>query len=85
MIVGKVIGCVVSTCKDEALLGKKLLVVQPKSDVGTKKTFIAVDCVDAGVGDTVVFVMEGGSARQAADCIDGPVDASIVGVLDYDI
>jgi microcompartment protein CcmK/EutM len=37
------------------------------------------------VGDTVIYVMEGGSSRQAAQCLEGPVDAAIVGVVDYDV
>ncbi|MGI6114252.1 MAG: EutN/CcmL family microcompartment protein [Mahellales bacterium] len=85
MFIGKVIGCVISTCKDKNLIGKKLMIVQPKSAGDSKTSVIAIDCVDAGVGDTVIYVMEGGSSRQAAQCLEGPVDAAIVGVVDYDV
>jgi len=82
MLVCKVIGNVVSTCKDQSISGKKLMVVQEKHNLGTKKTLIAVDCVDAGICDWVVVVHEGGSSRQASACPKGPVDAAIVGVID---
>jgi microcompartment protein CcmK/EutM len=84
MMLCKVIGNVVSTCKDENICGKKLLIVQEKHNIGTKKSLIAVDCVNAGVGDWVVVVHEGGSSRQASNCLKGPVDAAIVGVIDYE-
>ena len=84
MLICKVIGNVVSTCKDEHISGKKLLIVQEKHNIGTKKSLIAVDCVDAGIGDWVIVVHEGGSSRQASKCPKGPVDAAIVGVVDYE-
>lgn len=82
MLICKVVGCVISTIKDEKSRGKKLMVVQEKHNMGTKKSVIAVDCVDAGVGDTVIVVHEGGSARQASQCPEGAIDAAIVGVID---
>lgn len=84
MLLCKVIGCVVSTCKDENLAGKKLMIVQELNNAGTKKSIIAIDCVDAGVGDTVIVTHEGGSSRMAADRLKGPIDAAIVGVVDHD-
>lgn len=84
MLICKVVGSVVSTCKDEKMCGKKLLIVQEKHNAGTKKSIIAVDCVDAGVGDTVIVTHEGGSSRQASKCAEGPVDAAIIGVIDYE-
>lgn len=84
MLLCKVIGCVISTCKDEKITGKKLMVVQEKHNLGTKKSIIAVDCVDAGIGDTVIVVHEGGSSRQASQCPEGPVDAAIIGVVDHE-
>jgi ethanolamine utilization protein EutN len=84
MLVCKVMGNVVSTCKDAHVTGKKLLVVQEKQNIGTVKTMIAVDCVDAGIGDWVVVVHEGGSSRRASRCEKGAVDAAIVGVMDYE-
>jgi len=84
MLLCKVIGNVVSTAKDEKMRGKKLMIVQEKHNTGTKKTIIAVDCVDAGIGDVVIVTHEGGSARQASKCPEGAVDAAIIGVVDHE-
>jgi Carbon dioxide concentrating mechanism/carboxysome shell protein len=84
MLLCKVIGCVISTCKDENIKGKKLMVVQEECNPGTDKSLIAVDCVDAGIGDTVMVLHEGGSSRMASQCSEGPVDAAIVGVVDHE-
>lgn len=83
MLLCKVIGNVVSTCKDENITGKKLMIVQELHNLGTKKTIIAVDCIDAGIGDTVIVLHEGGSSRQASKCSAGAVDAAIIGVVDH--
>lgn len=83
MLICKVIGNVVSTCKQDAIVAKKLMIVQEIHLLGTKKTIIAVDCVDAGIGDTVIVTHEGGSSRQASKCAAGAVDAAIIGVVDY--
>lgn len=84
LLICRVIGQVISTCKNEKINGKKLMVVQELHNLNTKKSIIAVDCVDAGIGDTVIVTHEGGSSRQASECPQGPVDAAIVGVVDYD-
>lgn len=84
MLICKVIGNVVSTCKDGNITGKKLMIIQEMHNLGTKKTIIAVDCVDAGIGDTVIVSHEGGSSRQASGCPDGAVDAAIIGVVDHE-
>lgn len=89
MILGRIVGTVVSTRKDDKLAGAKLLVVRavdPRASADSpKKTqasyLIAVDTVDAGVGDKVL-VVSGSSARMAAGLKDTPVDAAIVGVVD---
>jgi microcompartment protein CcmK/EutM len=83
MLVAKVVGTVVATRKDERLEGTKLLVTRPvdpsgKTDGGY---VVAVDTVDAGVGETVL-VVSGSSARMASGLKDCPVDAPIVGVID---
>ncbi len=85
MILGKVIGNCVSIYKNDYIRPYKLMVVQTLEDLGTDKTFIAVDTVCAGIGDIVLCSQEGGSARMAAQCDKGPVDASIIGVLDYPV
>lgn len=82
MNLGRVAGTVVSTRKDERLVGFKLLAVRTVDPEGKEKGYvIAVDTVDAGVGD-LVLVVSGSSARMAAGCQDRPVDAAIVGVVD---
>jgi microcompartment protein CcmK/EutM len=84
MLICKVLGNVVSTCKDANTTGKKLMIVQEKQHIGTCKTLIAVDCVNAGISDWVLVVHEGGSSRRASQCEKGAVDAAIVGVMDYE-
>jgi len=83
MLICKVLGKVISTCRQEALEGKKLLIVQQKHLEGTKKSLIAVDCVGACTGDTVIVTHEGGSSRMASQCPEGAVDAAITGIVDY--
>ena len=83
MILGKVVGTVVATRKDERLIGSKLLLVQPGLPEGEPQgaPLVAVDTVDAGVGETVL-VISGSSARMATGLTDVPVDAAIVGIVD---
>jgi ethanolamine utilization protein EutN len=66
MIVGKVVANVVATVKHRHLVGRKLLMVQPLDADGTPKgkPLLAVDGVQAGIGDRVLVVDEGGSARS---------------------
>lgn len=78
----RVIGHVISTCKQDKLNGKKLMIVQEFHNIGTKKTIIAIDCVDAGIGDNVIVTHDGGSSRMATKCPEGAVDAAIVGIID---
>lgn len=83
MLIAKVVGTVVATRKDERLLNAKLLVSRPMDPSGKPEGsyLVAVDTVDAGVGETVLIV-SGSSARMAAGQKDCPVDAAIVGVID---
>ena len=83
MILAKVVGTVVATRKDERLESTKLLVSRPIDPSGKPEGayLVAVDTVDAGVGETVLIV-SGSSARMAAGLKDCPVDAAIVGVVD---
>lgn len=83
MLLCKVVGHVVATCKQDRLTGKKLLIVQERQHLGTQRTLLAVDCVDAGIGDIVIVTHEGGSSRQASACPQGAVDAAVVGVVDH--
>ena len=83
MILGKVIGTVWSTKKDENLVGSKLLIVrQLDLDFQEKSNFlIAVDSVGAGEGE-VVLVASGSSARQTTITKNKPVDAVIMAIVD---
>ena len=83
MILAKVVGTVVATRKDERLVSRKLLLVRPTDPSGKPygNHLVAVDTVDAGVGETVLIV-RGSSARMASGMKDCPVDAAIVGIVD---
>lgn len=83
MLIVRVIGTTIATIKDEKLLGKKLLVVQQTDEFGkgSGKPFVAIDSVDAGVGD-LVLTASGSSARQTTITKDTPVDAVIMAVID---
>ena len=83
MYLGRVIGHCVATRKVPGLEGKKLLLVQPLDPRGEPTTTaeVAVDTVQAGVGDHVYLV----GSREAAVALDPwfvPVDAAIVGIVD---
>jgi len=83
MQVGRVVGTLVSTRKDEKLVGTKLLVVRT-TDPSFKEEqgyLVAVDTVNAGLGDRVLLV-SGSSARLAQGMKEAPVDAAIIGVID---
>jgi ethanolamine utilization protein EutN len=83
MLIAKVVGTVVATRKDERLVSSKLLVARPVDPAGKPEGnyLVAVDTVDAGVGETVLIV-SGSSARMASGLKDCPVDAAIVGIID---
>lgn len=83
MILGRVVGTVVATRKDERLLGAKLLLVRTIDPRGKDEAgyTVAVDTVDAGP-DERVLVVTGSSARMASGLKDSPVDAAIIGVVD---
>jgi microcompartment protein CcmK/EutM len=84
MQLGRVIGDVVSTQKDDALLGLKLLVVQPitpqREPAG--RALVAADAVGAGVGE-IVFFVRGKEASFPFYPGEPPVDAGIVGIVDH--
>ncbi len=83
MLIAKIVGTVVATRKDPRLVSSKLMVVR-SIDLRGKvdgNPLVAVDTVDAGVGETVLIV-SGSSARMASGLRDCPVDAAIVGVVD---
>lgn len=83
MIIGRILGTIVSTQKDERLIGKKLLIVKPINLDGTDQSgyVVAVDTVGAGFHEKVMIV-GGSSARMAEGNKDCPVDSAIIGVID---
>ncbi len=83
MILGKVIGSVWSTKKDESLVGSKILIVR-QLDLELKELSnftIAVDSVGAGEGE-IVLVATGSSARQTTITKNKPIDAVIMAIVD---
>jgi microcompartment protein CcmK/EutM len=83
MLIARVIGTTVSTVKDEKLSGRKLLLLRQTDErgVSTGKPYVAIDTVDAGVGE-LVLTCAGSSARQTTQTKDCPVDAVIMAVID---
>ena len=83
MLLAKIVGTVVATRKDPRLVSNKLLVVRPVDPrgKGDGNYLVAVDTVDAGVGE-IVLIVSGSSARMASGMKDCPVDAAIVGIID---
>ena len=84
MIICKVIGDIVSTVKNREFTGKKILIVQPLALDGTEagEAFLALDSVQAGTGDRVLVMKEGGSARIVFNNNKIPVQAVITAVVD---
>lgn len=84
MVIGKVVGTIVSTIKHPAFKNYKLLLVQPMHLPGepVDDDFIAIDAAHAGIGDTVLVCQEGNSTRQVMGDPNAPVRSSIVGVID---
>jgi microcompartment protein CcmK/EutM len=83
MLIARVVGDVVSTIKDDKMVGRKLLIIREvtveNEIVG--KPIVAVDTVDAGTGD-VVLVAQGSSARQTNTTKETPTDAVIMAIVD---
>lgn len=89
MFLARVIGSVVSTKKDEAMKGRKLLMLRPmlvdEKDPAQfrpgSNTVVAVDSLGAGEGELVMFC-QGSSARLGDGLKNVPVDATVVGIVD---
>ncbi len=89
MFLARVIGSITSTKKDEAMKGRKLLILRPllvdEADPGQFRpganTVVAVDALGAGLGEVVLFC-QGSSARQASGMKSLPVDAVVTGIVD---
>ena len=84
MMLGKVVGTVVTTISHPHYDGYRLLVVQPLTLPGDapEGDFIAIDNTQAGVGDTVLVNREGNGARQILNNPDGCMISVIVGIVD---
>lgn len=84
MTLCKVTGTLVSTQKNKNLREYKLLIVQPIDLDGKPigRDVIAIDQVDAGVGDTVLIIQEGAGAQQMLRRTDVPVHSVVVAVVD---
>jgi ethanolamine utilization protein EutN len=85
MIIGRVVGNIVATQKHESHQGKKILLVQPLdlNDQPVGDVVVALDAVDAGVGDRVLAVQEGFSAMTSVGHVESPIDAAVIGVVDF--
>jgi microcompartment protein CcmK/EutM len=84
MILGKVVGTIVTTISHPDYKNRRLLVVQPLAleGEGGAEDFIALDNTQAGIGDTVLVNREGNGARQALRNPDAAVISVIVGIVD---
>ncbi len=83
MQVGRVVGTLVATRKDEKLVGTKLLVVRTMDPSFKEEQgyVVSVDTVNAGIGDRVMLVA-GSSARLAQGMKEAPIDSAIIGIVD---
>ena len=81
MLIGKIVGSIVSTRKNENLVGSKFMIVQTCAGTGDDKRIVAVDNVGAGIGE-LVLVAIGSAARVGCDQKTSPIDAAIVGIID---
>jgi microcompartment protein CcmK/EutM len=85
VILAKVKGNIVATQKNSYLVGHKLLTIHPVDFTGKligKKDVVALDTVDAGIGDTVLVVQEGAAVVQILGHRKAPVHSIIVAVVD---
>lgn len=85
MILARVVGNVVATQKNERYASARVMMCQPVTPQGEEwgATILALDSVDAGVGDTVLVVQEGWGASTAATGEPGAaIDSAIIGVVD---
>jgi ethanolamine utilization protein EutN len=84
VIIARVVGNVVATQKQESHEGKKILLLQPLDLEGQPMgdVVVALDAVDAGVGDRVLAVQEGFSAMTSVGHTESPIDAAVIGVID---
>lgn len=84
MLIGKVLGEVVSTQKHSTHENLKLLLVQPLNLDGTERgdALLAVDSVQAGIGDRVLLATDGYAAFSSVGLPPSPIDMAVVGIID---
>ncbi|NMB62889.1 MAG: hypothetical protein GYA18_11205 [Chloroflexi bacterium] len=84
MIIGKVVGTVVTTISHPHYKDRRLLVIEPMHMIDEKDggSFLALDNSHAGIGDTVLILREGSGARQVMNNPDACVISVIVGIVD---
>jgi ethanolamine utilization protein EutN len=85
MFLAQVVGTIVSPVQIPILDREKLLLLRPVSPDGRRsgKTRIGIDRAQAGVGDRVIVIDEGNSARQIVGDPKGAIKTVVVGVVDY--
>ncbi|MBI1897695.1 MAG: EutN/CcmL family microcompartment protein [Acidobacteria bacterium] len=84
MLIARVVGEVIATEKHATHRGRKALLVQPLNLDGTDRgnAVVALDAVDAGIGDRVLLVTEGYSAMTSVGRPQSPIDMAVIGVID---
>ncbi len=85
MFIGKVISSIVSTVKHPSYSGKKLFAVRPIHPVTRNEygqTFVAIDLVDAGIGDIVLVSQEGGAVRSILKDKTAPIRSFILAIVE---
>jgi ethanolamine utilization protein EutN len=85
MLIARVVGELVATQKHPSHEGRKLLLVQPLNLDGSDRgdALVAMDAVDAGVGDKVLLATEGFSAMTSVGRPNSPIDMSVIGFIDH--
>jgi ethanolamine utilization protein EutN len=85
MLIARVIGELVATQKHVSHEGHKILLVQPLNLDGSDRgdAVVALDAVDAGVGDRVLLTTEGYSAMTAVGRPQSPIDMAVIGFIDH--
>ena len=84
MLIARVIGELVATQKHPSHEGRKVLLVQPLNLDGTDRgdVVVALDAVDAGVGDRVLLTTDGYAASSAVGRPQSPIDMAVIGFID---
>jgi ethanolamine utilization protein EutN len=84
MLIGRVIGEVVATHKHSSHEGRKVLLVQPVNLDGSDRgdAVLALDAVDAGIGDQVLLATDGWAASSAVGRPQTPIDMAVIGFID---